>query len=258
MRRFSQLAMLTLLFAALVSQVQPPRFAAACSDCANESSSEGNLDDAVAAYDIAMPSVWSSRLIAGFGLLRKIDKGVIREFERAWQISGDGRYGQEGVVLFFSMEDGSYRGKALGFTGEYQKVKFKWNPAAVAIVHTHANSRDPRPSEQDQWVAMKYDVPIFTITMRGMYVYDPATRITGKVLDGLDWLNPYKWTQEVYRNLVASFFGDRSRQTLSFNDEGCVEVVRRHEYVGARTDSRTAVCRTYDETFPHMDHDYHS
>ena len=210
MRRFSQLAMLALLFADSVSQVHPSCLAAACYDCANESSSEGNRDDAVADYDIGMTSVWSSRLIAGFGLLKKIDKGVIREFERAWEISGVGRFGQEGVVLIFSMEDGSYRGKSPGYTGEYQKVTFKWNPAAVAIVHTHSNDRDPRPSEQDQRVAKKYDVPIFTITIRGMYVYDPATGITGKVLDDLDWLNPAKWTQEVYRNLVVSFLGDHN------------------------------------------------
>ena len=214
MRRFSQLAMLALLFAALVSQVHPSCLAAACYDCANESSSDGSRDEAVADYDLAMTSVWSSRLIAGFGLLRKIDKGVIREFERAWRISGDGRYGQEGVVLIFSMEDGSYRGKSLGSTGEYQKATFNWNPAAVAIVHTHANGRDPRPSEQDQRVAKKYDVPIFTITTRGMYVYDPATRITGKVIDGLDWLNPYKWSQAVYRNLIASLLGDHNRRTV--------------------------------------------
>jgi hypothetical protein len=111
------------------------------------------------------------------------------------------------------MEDGSYRGKTLGSTGEYQKITFRWTPAAVAIVHTHPNAHDPRPSEQDQQVAKRYDVPIFTITIRGMYVYDPATRITGKVLDGLDWLDLHKWTQEVYRNLVASFFGDHNRQT---------------------------------------------
>jgi hypothetical protein len=161
-----------------------------------------------------MTSIWSSRLKAGFGLLRRIDKGVIREFEQAWRISGDGRYGNEGVVLIFRMRDDSYRGKSLSSTGEYQKFTFKWNPAAVAIVHTHPNRADPRPSEQDELFAKKYDAPIFTITISGMYVYDPATRITGKVLDGLDWLNQSKWTQQVYRNLVASFFGDRSHQTV--------------------------------------------
>jgi hypothetical protein len=60
MRRFSQLAMPTLLFAALVSQVQPSRAAAAYyDDCANESSTDGSRDEAVADYDIAMTSVWS-------------------------------------------------------------------------------------------------------------------------------------------------------------------------------------------------------
>ena len=212
MRRFSQLAMLALFFAALVSRLEPNSFVAAYQDCPDESSCEGNPD--VAGYDIATIRVWSGRLRAGFGLLRKIDKAVIREFDQAWRISGDGRYGQESVVLIFRMLDDSYRGNSLGSTGEYQKFTFNWNPAAVAIVHTHANNTDSRPSGQDERVAKKYDVPIFTITIRGMYVYDPATRTTRKVLDGLDWLNPSKWTQDVYRKLVASFPGARDHQTV--------------------------------------------
>lgn len=214
MRPFSQLAMLALLFAALVSQIQTSRSAAAYYDCPNESSSEGNLCEAVADSDIAMTGVWSSRLRAGFGLLRKIDKGLIREFEQAWRISGNGRSGQEAVVLIFRMPDDNYRGESLDSTGEYRKCTFKWNPAAVAIVHTHPNASDPRPSEQDKRVAKQYDTPVFTITISGLYVYDPATRRTKKVLDGLDWLKQSKWTRELYRNLVTSLFGDRKNRQL--------------------------------------------
>jgi len=31
-------------------------------------------------------------------------------------------------------------------------------------------------------------VPNFTLTRTGMYVYDPATKRTSKVFNGLDWL----------------------------------------------------------------------
>ncbi len=118
-----------------------------------------------------------------------IDQRIIKEFDKAWRASGDGANGREGVVLIFRMEDGSSTARSQGFTNEYKKFTFKWRPNAVAIVHTHPNSSDPRPSEQDKQVADKYGVPNFTITISGMYVYDPATKTTSKVLNGLDWLN---------------------------------------------------------------------
>jgi len=132
------------------------------------------------------------------GARTTIDKAVTKEFDKAWRISGYGANEREGVVLIFRMEDGSYIGKSQGFTNEYRKFTFKWNPAAIAIVHTHSNSSDPKPAEQDKHVADKYGVPNFTITMTGMYVYDPVTKKTSKVLNGLDWLNPInlsRWTQ---------------------------------------------------------------
>ena len=118
-----------------------------------------------------------------------IDKEVTKELDKAWSISGVGTNGREGVVLIFRMQDGRYTGKSQGSSTERYKFTFKWNPAALAIVHTHPNNSDPRPSEQDRRVADKYGVPNFTITISGMYVYDPATKKTSKVLNGLDWLN---------------------------------------------------------------------
>ncbi|SRR6266404_4635531 len=129
------------------------------------------------------------RLMPASGTRANIDRRVIKEFDKAWRASGDGTNDREGVVLIFRMEDGSYTGRPQGFTNEYKKFTFKWNSAVLAIVHTHPNSCDPRPSPQDERVAEKYDVPIFTITISGMYVYDPATKKTSKVLNGLDWLN---------------------------------------------------------------------
>jgi hypothetical protein len=54
------------------------------------------------------------------------------------------------------------------------------------------------PSEQDETVARKYAVPVFTITSRGMFVYNPLTLRTTKVLDGIEWLSLSRWTPQVY------------------------------------------------------------
>jgi len=132
-----------------------------------------------------------------------IDKGVEKAFDKAWRASGDGMNGREGVVLIFRMTDGSYTGRSQGFTNEYKKLTFKWRPNAVAIVHTHPNSSDPKPADQDKRVADKYGVPNFTITISGMYVYDPATKKTSKVMNGLDWLNLSTYPDELKRWLGA-------------------------------------------------------
>jgi len=119
-----------------------------------------------------------------------IDRGVSRQFERAWRDSGNGTTGREIVILIFRMWNGRYTAKPQGYTNQYKCCTFKWNPSAIAIVHTHPNCCDPRPGERDKLVADKYGVPNFTLTSTGMYEYDPATRRTNKVLDGLDWMNP--------------------------------------------------------------------
>ena len=132
-----------------------------------------------------------------------IDKAVSKELDKAWRISGDGTSGRVAVVLIFRMEDGSYTGKLQVYTNEYRKSTFKWNPAAIAIIHTHPNSADPKPAEQDKRVADKYGVPNFTITNSGMYVYDPVTKKTSKVLNSLDWLNLSAYPDKFKRWLGA-------------------------------------------------------
>ena len=195
MRRFLRLAILTLVFAAFVPQAQTSRSTAAYDCRTDDSDAELNLDGAGTDNDVASTNASPGRVLAGFGFLRRIDKGVIEEFHNAWHVSGEGSNGREGVVLIFRRKDGSYTGRLQGFTNEYKKANFKWSPAALAIVHTHPNSCDPRPSPQDERVAEKYYVPIFTLTFSGMYVYNPATRMTSKVVDGLDWLDLSKWQE---------------------------------------------------------------
>ena len=200
----TRLAILALVLTASVSQGQTSRSTSCCYNRTDDSDAELNLDRAGTDSDVGSTNATPGRVIDGFDFLRNIGKGVIKEFYKAWCASGDGTNGREGALLIFRMEDGSYTGKSLDYTNEHKKFTFKWRPNALAIVHTHPNVSDPEPSAQDQRVGEKFDVPIFTITIKGMYVYDPAAKITSKVMDGLDWLNLSRWTQEKARNVHSS------------------------------------------------------
>jgi hypothetical protein len=133
--------------------------------------------------------------------LIEADKNLNKEFVQAWRLSGCGTTGRESVVLIFRMLDGTLMGRSQGFSNQYKRFSFKWSPTTVAIVHTHPNECDPKPSPTDARVADYYHVPIFTITISGMFVYDPATKKTSKLLDGLDWLNTSR-----YRDTFDSWF----------------------------------------------------
>jgi hypothetical protein len=130
--------------------------------------------------------------------MSKVDKGIVKAFEKAWQRSGDGTSSLEGVVLILRMADGSFSGRDMGSTNEYKRFTFPWHPAAIAIVHTHPNASDPKPCGEDIVAADKRGVPVFTITRRGMYVYDPGTRKISKVMNGLDWLDQSSWSNAVF------------------------------------------------------------
>ena len=52
-------------------------------------------------------------------------------------------------------------------------------------------------------IADKYKVLMFTLTLQGMYVYDPGTKKTSAVMYGLDWLNASKWTDEVTMKMAS-------------------------------------------------------
>jgi hypothetical protein len=130
-------------------------------------------------------------------VISTFDKSVVSEFARAWRSIGNGTQPSEAVILILRMRDGSFSARSQGFTNEYKRFTFGWHPATVAIVHTHPNGSAPTPQPDDISVAEKYRVPIFTLTIKGMFVYDPFTKKTSRVQDGLDWLNPSKWSREI-------------------------------------------------------------
>ena len=93
---------------------------------------------------------------------------VIQEFDKAWQAAGLGVANTERAVLIFRKVDGSLAAEGQGSTNQFATLSVRWNPAAIAIVHTHRNADGEEPSHPDKEVASKLGVPIFTITSRGM------------------------------------------------------------------------------------------
>jgi hypothetical protein len=128
---------------------------------------------------------------------------VIKEFSEAWQTVSLGKANTESAVLLFRKEDGSMVAETQRYTNEFDSCTFKWNPAAIAIVHTHRNRDGAEPSPADREVANKLGVPIFTITNRGMYAYDPGMKRVVKVQDGLDWRDPSKWSTDLSPVIAA-------------------------------------------------------
>ena len=127
--------------------------------------------------------------------LSKIDEGVTEQFKKAWEYSRCGTAYVEGVVFIFKKSDGSYRARALPPNNEFDKLTFKWDPDAIAIVHTHPTNCNPRPTTNDMRLADRRHVPMFTITLDGMYMYDPTTKRITKIQENLDWLKASKWNR---------------------------------------------------------------
>jgi hypothetical protein len=162
---------------------------------------------AVLQSSLAKPRTDPPRIIVPFDF-SKVNKEMTIEFEKAWRVAKGGSSEYEGAVLAYLLPDGSLHVEALKSTNEFKKFTFTWDDRIVAIFHTHPKSVDPRPSQDDMQVADKYNVLMFTLTIRGMYVYDPGTKKTSTVMYGLDWLNASKWTDEValrMANLSPSF-----------------------------------------------------
>ena len=96
--------------------------------------------------------------------LSDIDEKVVKEFNGAWQQCLLGTKNTEAVVLVLRDADGLVKAVSAGCSNQSYKFTFTWNPAIIAVVHTHPNNRDPEPQGQDILIARRFDVPIFTIT----------------------------------------------------------------------------------------------
>jgi len=126
-------------------------------------------------------------------IIAKMDAASAKEFGKAWHVSRNGSDGFEGLVLVYSIHDGSISAVSQGKSVEQKEFTFTWTANIIAVVHTHPNGVDPKPAGEDLRLADRFGVPVFTITQRGMYVYDPETRKISMVQEGLNWLDSSKW-----------------------------------------------------------------
>ena len=129
-------------------------------------------------------------------IISKIDAAAAEEFRKAWEASGNGFTRLEALVLVYKADDGSISARWQGKTNERDRVTFGWTADILAVVHTHPNDDDPKPSGADLRLADRFRVPVFTITQGGMFVYDPETRKISMVQNRLDWRKSSKWHHE--------------------------------------------------------------
>ena len=126
-------------------------------------------------------------------VLSEIDEKLVSEFNGAWQQCVLGSKDLEAVVLLLREPNGSVKAVSAGRSTESYAFTFKWNPDIIAVFHTHPNNRNPTPQPQDIEIARRFNVPIFTLTSRGMYSYDPVTDRVTRVKSGTDWLALSSW-----------------------------------------------------------------
>lgn len=128
-------------------------------------------------------------------VLSSFDAGILKAFREAWQRAAAGTLEVEAVVLIVRNADGSCKAVSPLSTNQYRRLTFQWQPGTVAIVHTHPNSNNPKPSPADMELAERFRVPMFTLTIKGMFLYDPATKAVSRVQAGVDWLESAKWAR---------------------------------------------------------------
>ena len=129
-------------------------------------------------------------------IISKIDDSVAREFQKAWHLSRNGSDRFEALVLVYPTRGGSILARSQGKSAEHNRFDFGWSANIIAVMHTHPNGIDPKPAGDDLRLADRFGVPVFTMTQRGMYVYDPDTRKITMVQKGLEWLDLAMWNHK--------------------------------------------------------------
>lgn len=137
----------------------------------------------------------SDRQASGARVLALFNREIVKGLNQAWQRVASGNLAVEAVVLIVRNADGSCKAVLPNPTHEYRQLTFRWQPGTIAIAHTHPNHSDPRPQPADIEIAERFQVPMFTLTISGMFLYDPATKAISKVQNGVDWLDYAKWTR---------------------------------------------------------------
>jgi hypothetical protein len=115
---------------------------------------------------------------------------VIAAMRTAWIASAAGT---SGIEATFALDRGrsDYKVVAAGPTNHFMSQEISITPGQTfAVFHVHPTRSRPDPSGNDQAIADKYKLKIVTMHVLGLYEYDPVTRKTTQLRDGLGWLSP--------------------------------------------------------------------
>jgi hypothetical protein len=97
---------------------------------------------------------------------------VRRAITRAFELSGSGTINVEFGFAVIQNSDGGFETTAVT-RGESGMWRASLPASTVAIFHTHRNGVSPMPSEQDIQESDRLQTPIFVISNRGLWVYEP-------------------------------------------------------------------------------------
>lgn len=160
--------------------------------------------------------VWSHGGNRGAFDVAKIDRAVVAQFREAWASAGLGNKNIEVVILIRRNRDGSYRADVDNSDKPHRSAHFAWSSSIIAVFHTHPNRASEKPSAADRKIADRFRVPIYTLTSRGIWAYDPAIRKTSLIIEGLRWLSSQIWEERIAeiasRRPIAAAFEARCRR----------------------------------------------
>jgi hypothetical protein len=124
-------------------------------------------------------------------ILRKSGWGLGGPFERA--------------AFIIEQSDGSFTCEEWPSLHSYLSESFHGTMPvhAVAIAHTHP-VQYPMPSEQDKLEATRLGVPIYVITIRGVYKTIPGTRQVSKLAENQNWIKQMPATAMITPKTAAS------------------------------------------------------
>ena len=123
-----------------------------------------------------------------------VNNGIVEALRRAWYLAEHGDSNGEAGVVIVEEPDGGYSANVQFDPARSRQVYFRVTPSVVAILHTHPNNSLQQPSRQDRSNSDLLQIPTFTLTNRGLWVYSPKTRKTNLVMPLLSWLDPKNWS----------------------------------------------------------------
>jgi RHS repeat-associated protein len=117
------------------------------------------------------------------------NQDVINAMKKSWSQTSNGTSGLEAGFRLDGTSD-SYTIVESPSSNTQMKQSMEISPTTFDLFHVHPNKADPNPSPNDINIANKFGIDVFTMSSNGLFEYDPKTKTTVKLRNGLDWTKP--------------------------------------------------------------------